>query len=112
MVCCINIVCVQVHINMRVAVPDIVRVMARLVIVNIPNVIVRAIIHGAEVLAYVVVILSIVVVVQDIVQAVEQRVEESIRVVIALLITVGVAVRVLIRIVMCVRADIKNLIRE
>ena len=112
MVCCINIVCVQVHINMRVAVPDIVRVMARLVIVNIPNVIVRAIIHGAEVLAYVVVILSIVVVVQDIVQAVERCAVESIRVVIALLITVGTVALVHMFTVMCARVDIRLLIRE
>ena len=112
MVYFINIACVRVNINILVAVPVIMEEVVRLVIANIPNVIVRPTIHGAEVLVYVVVILSIVVAEQAIVRAVERRVEEIIRVVIARLIIVGMAVLVLIRIVMCVRAVIKNLIPE
>ena len=78
MVCYINIVSVQVHINTHVREQDIVRVMERYVMVNIPNVIARLIILGAVVLVLAEVILSIVVVEQAIVPAVERRVVENI----------------------------------
>ena len=78
MVYFINLVYVRVHINTHVREQDIVRVMERFVMVNIPNVIARLIILGAEVLVLAEVILSIVVVEQAIVQAVERRVAENI----------------------------------
>ena len=74
----INIVSVQVHINTHVREQDIVRVMERFVMVNIPNVIARLITLGAVVLVLAEVILSIVVVEQAIVQAVERCVAENI----------------------------------
>jgi hypothetical protein len=68
--------------------------------------------YGTAVLAYVIVPLSMVVVEPVIVVVVEPHMEESGRVVPVLPIIVGMAVLVYMFIVMCVRVDIKNLVRE
>ena len=97
----------RLHISMHVQEPDIVPVMVRYVMANIPNVIVLLTMCGVEVRVFVIVPLSIHVVERDIVREVEYRVEENIRVAIARVIIVGMVVHVFIIILIHVFQDIQ-----
>ena len=91
---------------------DIVLVMVRSVMVNIPNVIALLTMYGAEVRVYVIVPLSIHVKERDIVREVVYHVEENTRVVTVLRIIVGMVVHVFIHTHMCVQVGIVYLVQE
>ena len=100
------------NINTDVREPVIVPVMVVHVMVNILHVLAQQITLGVAVRAFVIVLLNMLVQVRGIVREVGPHAAENIRVVAVPHITVGTVALVCIRIVMCVRADIKNLIRE